>query len=45
MFDAVGELPVMERVHKRFYNNVYAPPWQGKFFEGHSQATIELRQT
>jgi len=45
MFEAVGGLPVMERVHKRFYDKVYAHPWLGKFFEGHSQAAIELRQT
>jgi len=45
MFEAVGGLPVMERVHKRFYDKVYAHPWLGKFFEGHDQAAIELRQT
>jgi len=45
MFEAVGGLPVMERVHKRFYDKVYADPWLGKFFEGHSQEAIELRQT
>jgi len=45
LFDAVGGLPVMERVHKRFYDKVYADPWLGKFFEGHDQAAIELRQT
>ena len=45
MFDAVGGLPVMERVHKRFYDKVYAHPWLGQFFEGHDQAAIELRQT
>ncbi len=45
MFEAVGGLPVLERVHKRFYDKVYAHPWLGQFFEGHSQAAIELRQT
>jgi len=45
MFEAVGGLAVMERVHKRFYDKVYADPWLGQFFEGHNQATIELRQT
>ena len=45
MFEAVGGLPVMERVHKRFYDKVYAHPWLGQFFEGHSQTAIELRQT
>ncbi len=45
MFEAVGGLPVMERVHKRFYDKVYAHPWLGQFFEGHDQTAIELRQT
>jgi len=42
MFEAVGGLPVMERVHKRFYDKVYAHPWLGQFFEEHSQEAIEL---
>jgi len=45
LFDAVGGLPTLERVHKRFYDKVYAHPWLGKFFEGHRQALIENRQT
>jgi len=45
LFESVGGLPVMERVHKRFYDKVYAHPWLGQFFEGHEQAAIELRQT
>ncbi len=45
IFEAVGGLPVMERVHKRFYDKAYAHPWLGQFFEGHSQEAIELRQT
>ena len=35
----------MERVHKVFYDKVYAHPWLSQFFEGHDQAAIELRQT
>jgi len=45
LFDQVGELPTLDRVHKRFYDKMYAHPWLGKFFEGHDQQAIELRQT
>jgi len=45
LFDQVGGLPVLEAVHKRFYDKMYAHPWLGQFFEGHDQQAIELRQT
>lgn len=45
LFDAVGGLATLQRVHTAFYDKVYAHPWLGQFFAGHSQATIELRQT
>ncbi|MDX8409435.1 MAG: group 1 truncated hemoglobin [Mariprofundales bacterium] len=45
LFDQLGGLPTLERVHHRFYNKVYAHPWLGRFFEGHEQQAIELRQT
>ena len=45
LFTAVGGLPTLQRVHKIFYDKVYAHPWLGKFFEGHSQEAIENRQT
>jgi len=45
MFDAIGGLTAMERIHKSFYDKVYAHPWLGTFFVGHSQEAIELRQT
>ena len=45
LFDAVGGLPTLQRVHKRFYDKVYSHPWLGKFFKGHSQEAIEQRQT
>jgi hemoglobin len=45
LFDAVGGLPTLQLVHKTFYDAVYAHPWLGKFFEGHSQEAIEGRQT
>lgn len=45
LFDAVGGLETLQRVHKMFYDKVYRHPWLGKFFEGHSQVAIENRQT
>lgn len=45
LFQAVGGLPTLQRVHKIFYDKVYAHPWLGRFFAGHSQTAIETRQT
>jgi hemoglobin len=45
LFDAIGGLPTLQRVHKIFYDKVYAHDWLGQFFEGHSQEAIEHRQT
>jgi len=45
LFDAVGGLPTLEKVHRIFYDKIYAHPWLGRFFEGHDQKAIELRQT
>jgi len=45
LFEQLGGLETLERVHKRFYDKVYAHPWIGQFFAGHDQAAIELRQT
>ncbi|TLS68285.1 group 1 truncated hemoglobin [Mariprofundus erugo] len=45
LFELVGGRPTLERVHTRFYDKVYAHPWLGQFFQGHSQQAIELRQT
>jgi len=45
LFEKLGGLPTLEKVHKRFYDKIYAHPWLGRFFEGHAQEAIELRQT
>ncbi len=45
LFDAVGGLPTLQRVHKIFYDKVYTHDWLGQFFAGHSQESIENRQT
>ncbi|RLL53696.1 group 1 truncated hemoglobin [Mariprofundus sp. EBB-1] len=45
LFDMIGGLSAMERIHTSFYDKVYAHPWLGQFFEGLDQKFIELRQT
>lgn len=45
LFDAVGGLPTLQKVHKIFYDKLYAHPWLGKFFADHNQEAIETRQT
>ena len=45
LFDAVGGLPTLQKVHKLFYDKIYAHDWLGQFFAGHSQQAIEDRQT
>ena len=45
LYEAIGGLPTLQKVHKIFYDKVYAHPWLGRFFEGHSQEAIETRQT
>ncbi len=45
LLDAVGGLPTLHRVHKLFYDKVYAHYWLKLFFEGHDQVAIENRQT
>ncbi len=45
LYGKVGGKAMLEKVHRIFYDKVYAHPWLGKFFEGHSQASIEHRQT
>ena len=45
LFDIIGGLEVMQRVHTRFYDKIYTHPWLKEFFEGHNQQAIELRQT
>jgi hemoglobin len=45
LFDQVGGFPVLDRVHRVFYDKVYAHPWLGRFFVGHDQTALERRQT
>jgi len=45
LYDAVGGLATLERVHKIFYDKIYDHPWLKQFFEGFDQQVIEDRQT
>jgi len=45
LFDEVGGLPTLQKVHKIFYDKVYAYEWLKEFFVGHNQEAIENRQT
>ena len=45
LFDAVGGLPTLQKVHKIFYDKIYAHDWLKLFFAGHDQQSIENRQT
>lgn len=45
LYDAIGGLTTLQKVHKIFYDKVYADAWLGQFFAGHDQAAIENRQT
>lgn len=45
LFDAVGGMPTLDKVHKIFYDKIYAHDWLKLFFEGHDQKAIENRQT
>jgi hemoglobin len=41
----VGGLPVLQQVHRIFYDKIYAHPWLKHFFAGHDQQAIEARQS
>lgn len=45
LFDRVGGRPVLQRVHKVFYDKIYAHPWLKQFFADIDQKTIEDQQT
>lgn len=45
LFEKVGGLATLQKVHKIFYDKVYAHDWLGKFFAGHDQKAIEDRQS
>jgi len=45
LYNAVGGQATLEKVHKIFYDRIYAHPWLKQFFAGHDQDAIEGRQT
>jgi len=45
IYEAVGGLPTLQRVHKIFYDKIYDHPWLQKFFDGFDQQAIEDKQT
>ncbi len=45
LFDAVGGLETLKKVHKIFYDKIYTHYWLKLFFTGHDQQSIENRQT
>jgi hemoglobin len=45
LFTAIGGRATLERVHKRFYDELFQHEWLGQFFTGIEQAFIEEQQT
>ncbi|MFQ5469613.1 MAG: group 1 truncated hemoglobin [Gammaproteobacteria bacterium] len=45
LFERIGGLPTLRKVHKIFYDKVYDHYWLKKYFDGHNQESIENRQT
>jgi len=45
LFERIGGRPTLDRVHKIFYDRLYAHPWLGGFFAGVEQTHIEKQQS
>lgn len=45
LYDQLGGRPTIERVHKLFYDKLYAHPWIGQFFTDVPRHVIEDQQT
>mgnify|MGYP001607397776 CR=1 FL=1 len=45
LFELLGGRPTLERVHKIFYDKLFAHPWLGQFFIGKDQLRQENQQT
>jgi len=43
--EELGGRECLERVHKIFYDKLFAHPWLGKFFEGKKRWVLEEQQT
>lgn len=44
LFDRIGGRATLDRVHKLFYDKIYAHPWIGQYFKGIDQKHIESQQ-
>ncbi|NOY62541.1 MAG: group 1 truncated hemoglobin [Gammaproteobacteria bacterium] len=45
LYHDVGGLATLQRVHKIFYDKIYAHDWLKDFFKNHDQALIERQQS
>jgi hemoglobin len=45
LYEALGGYEILEKVHKTFYDKLYAHPWLKHFFEGIDRAMIEKQQS
>lgn len=45
LYDLLGGKPTLEKVHKIFYDKIYAHSWMKQFFQNVDQETIENQQT
>lgn len=45
LFELIGGRPTLEKVHRIFYDKIYAHPWIGQYFKGIQQDIIETQQS
>ena len=45
LFDRIGGLDTLRKVHKIFYDKMFAHPWLKQFFVEHPQEIFENQQT
>ena len=45
LFAQIGDYDTVKRVHKIFYDKIYADPWMSQFFQGVDQTHIENQQS
>ncbi len=45
LFDRLDGRPTLDRVHKLFYDKIFAHPWLKQYFDGVPQALIETQQS
>ena len=45
LFERLNGFETLEKVHKLFYDKIYAHPWLKDFFTDHKQTLLESQQT